>query len=103
MEGRIRAVNGRVLCPQCKVATLYTSETERKNSSYTRIIRYYKCPACWGRIIDEEVIVTSNGSLIEVRVKIYNEKFIPGARRRQPSKILERIERLKKLASAKES
>ncbi len=64
------AANGRVLCPTCKIPMVYMSEAERVGGE-TRITRYYVCPACKRRIIDEKIIVNRNGDKIILKVIDY--------------------------------
>ena len=46
--------NGEVLCPRCRVPMDYLIELEKLASGERRITRYYKCPVCGTRIIDEK-------------------------------------------------
>ncbi|MEM1758671.1 MAG: hypothetical protein QXJ65_04720 [Acidilobaceae archaeon] len=57
----------RVLCPRCKVDMDYISETVKSNSGIKQLFRYYRCPACSYRLLDEKLSVNVNGeSLIIV-------------------------------------
>lgn len=49
-------VDGLILCPRCKIPMEYVSVTE-KSSSGAKILRYYRCPACHTRLIDERIDV----------------------------------------------
>ena len=62
--------DGRVLCPTCKIPMVYMSEAERVGGE-TRITRYYICPACKRKIVDEKIIVTRNGDKIVLKVIDY--------------------------------
>ncbi|MCE4608129.1 MAG: hypothetical protein F7B61_04125 [Caldisphaeraceae archaeon] len=53
-----------ILCPRCKVPMDYLSETEKSisgNRRVTKITRYYKCPVCGRRILDEVLTIKNNG------------------------------------------
>ena len=96
--------DGEVLCPKCRIPTSYVSETEKSNGE-TRIVRYYKCPACWGKILDEEVTVAKWDDRVEVRI-VDKKRFIPGingklrsGKARNNKRIMERLNKLQKLAS----
>ena len=55
---------GARLCPICKTPMAYIQETERMGEE-RRILRYYKCPACGARVIDEVLRIRKvNGSVI---------------------------------------
>jgi len=59
-----------ILCPRCKVPMDYLSETEKSisgNRRVTKITRYYKCPVCGRRILDEVLIIRNgeNSIIIE--------------------------------------
>ena len=45
-----------VLCPRCRVPMDYVSESERMGSE-RRITRYYVCPACRTKMLDERIVV----------------------------------------------
>ena len=62
-------VNGKLLCPRCKVPMLYASERVR-DSRGTRITRYYLCPACRSKLVDERMEVAEAGGMVEVRVTV---------------------------------
>ena len=95
--------NGEVLCPKCRIPTSYVSETEKSNGT-ARVVRYYKCPACWGKLLDEEVTVNRIGDRIEVRIT-YKKRFIPGVNGKtrnvqsKNKKILDRLNRIQKLVN----
>jgi len=51
------------LCPHCKIPMVYVQEVERSGTE-RRIVRYYKCPLCGLRQLDEVMkIVRTNGSV----------------------------------------
>lgn len=53
-----------VMCPKCKVPMDYLSETEKtsNNSGKTiKITRFYKCPVCGRRVIDEVLTIKDDG------------------------------------------
>lgn len=53
-----------VLCPRCKAPMAYIQEIERVGDE-RRITRYYKCPACGTKILDEVIrIHRVNGSVV---------------------------------------
>lgn len=53
-----------VLCPRCKAPMAYIQEIERVGDE-RRITRYYKCPACGTKILDEVIrIYRVNGSVV---------------------------------------
>jgi len=50
-------------CPRCRVPMTYVQEVERSGSE-RRIVRYYRCPVCGLRLLDEVMrIVRVNGSV----------------------------------------
>ena len=61
------------LCPRCKVETRFMIEAELMGST-KRILRYYKCPVCGAKYINERVTISRvNGG---VRV-VFEELGIP--------------------------
>ncbi len=60
--------SGRLLCPVCRIPMDYAMETEKNSNGERRITRYYKCPACGSRIIDEQLLVKTEGSMVKVLV-----------------------------------
>ncbi|MCE4610790.1 MAG: hypothetical protein F7B17_02325 [Desulfurococcales archaeon] len=53
-------INGHVLCPRCRIPMYYGSEKVR-DSNGTRITRYYQCPACKSKLVDERIEVKVEG------------------------------------------
>ncbi|MDP8002830.1 MAG: hypothetical protein ACP5I6_02170 [Caldisphaera sp.] len=56
-----------MLCPRCNVPMDYLSETEKitnGNNKISKVTRYYRCPVCGRRIIDETLIIKDNGNQI---------------------------------------
>jgi uncharacterized protein YbaR (Trm112 family) len=65
VEKMIRESKLEILCPRCKVPMDYLSETEKESNSNgksIKITRYYKCPVCGRRIIDETLIIRDDGT-----------------------------------------
>ncbi|AFZ70276.1 hypothetical protein Calag_0512 [Caldisphaera lagunensis DSM 15908] len=65
----IKEVRTEILCPRCKVPMDYLSETEKtsnNNGRSTKITRYYRCPVCGRRIIDEVLIIKDNNTDITI-------------------------------------
>jgi Zn-finger nucleic acid-binding protein len=51
------------LCPRCKIPMVYVQEVE-KSGSERRVVRYYKCPLCGLKLLDEVMkIIRVNGSV----------------------------------------
>ncbi len=63
MAGALR-VNGKMLCPRCKIPMYYTSETVR-DSRGVYITRYYLCPACRAKLVDERITITKSGDSVK--------------------------------------
>ncbi len=63
-----RRINGQdtvPICPICKVPMLYLTEKEKKSSGEIRITRFYRCPVCGTKIIDEKLLLRPvNGSIV---------------------------------------
>jgi transcriptional regulator NrdR family protein len=78
------------LCPICKTPMVYIQETERAGDE-RRIVRYYKCPACGTRVIDEVLKVRRvNGSIVILIEQNGSGKVIQSQRpqrRQKPSRI----------------
>ena len=62
-----------VLCPHCKIAMEYVTETERLGG-VVRITRYYRCPACGTKLLDQKVTVKRDAGAILVSVTSYDGK-----------------------------
>ncbi|MCE4598823.1 MAG: hypothetical protein F7C81_01320 [Desulfurococcales archaeon] len=60
--------NGRMLCPVCKIPMDYAMETEKNSNGERRITRYYLCPACGTRVIDEQLLITIEENTVKVLV-----------------------------------
>ncbi|MEB3787665.1 MAG: phage terminase large subunit family protein [Desulfurococcales archaeon] len=59
--------NGRqVLCPRCRIPMEYMFETERYSDGSRRLVRYYRCPACGTKVIDEQAIVSNHNGVVRV-------------------------------------
>ena len=72
-----------VLCPNCKVPMVYVQEVERVGNE-RRIVRYYKCPACGAKIMDEVLkIIRVNGS-VKLIAEQAPARFVEGNRRPAP-------------------
>jgi len=64
-----------ILCLRCKTSMEYVSEVER--GSEVRISRFYRCPLCGFRILDERVTIkrSEDGLVLEVSMPT-NRKLI---------------------------
>ncbi|MCX8165334.1 MAG: hypothetical protein RMI00_00615 [Sulfolobales archaeon] len=62
----------KALCPRCKTEMTLISEIERSNG-VRHINRYYRCPACTLRLMDESYRITEDGERLLLRV-IQDEK-----------------------------
>lgn len=69
-----------VLCPVCGSEMDYVIEVE-KTGSVRRITRYYRCPACGTKIIDEKFEVRLEEDKIIVRSLINGAKPVIKGRR----------------------
>ncbi|MEB3816970.1 MAG: hypothetical protein LRS46_03410 [Desulfurococcales archaeon] len=76
-----------VLCPRCHVPMSYIQESERRGVE-RRIERYYRCPICGLKIVDEILrVIKINGS-----IRLVVEKYVDGPKtsngrtRRPPSR-----------------
>jgi len=68
-----------VLCPKCGVEMIYQIEKEKSSSGEIRITRYYKCPVCGTKIIDERLVLRPIDGKILVFSLINGKKpIIPG-------------------------
>lgn len=65
----------RVICPRCKTEMSYVTEVERSNGS-KEVFRYYRCPACTLRLLDESYRITDEGERVVVRVRQGNRRPI---------------------------
>lgn len=61
------------LCPRCKTEMRYVTEVGRSDGS-KQVFRYYYCPACSLRLLDESFRVTIDGEAVVIR-------FSQGSRR----------------------
>jgi hypothetical protein len=68
-------VNGYVLCPRCKIPMYYGSETV-KDSSGTRITRFYQCPACRLKLVDERLTIVKANNNITIKAIIDRKTII---------------------------
>jgi len=71
-----------MVCPYCKVPTEYYVEVE-KTRGRRRITRYYRCPVCGAKIIDEIIEVEETSEGVVVRVLTNGVKKIVGGRPRR--------------------
>jgi len=57
-----------VLCPRCKTSMDYVSEVER--GDVVRVSRFYRCPACGFRALDERATIRrgDDGVVVEFSV-----------------------------------
>ena len=69
-----------ILCPVCGSEMDYVIEVE-KTGSVRRITRYYRCPVCGTKIIDEKFEVRVEGEAVIVRSLINGEKPVIRGRR----------------------
>ncbi len=59
-----------VLCPRCRIPMDYVSESERMGNE-RRITRYYVCPACRTKVLDERIVVRSDTTSVLVMAYDY--------------------------------
>ena len=64
-----------ILCLRCKTSMDYMSEVERGGE--VRVSRFYRCPVCGFRVLDERVTIrrSEDGLVLEFS-KPVNRKFI---------------------------
>lgn len=55
-----------VLCPKCKVGMDYMSEVEKGDE--VRISRFYRCPVCGFRVLDERIVVRHSSEVVVLEV-----------------------------------
>ncbi|MEB3759719.1 MAG: hypothetical protein GSR72_07280 [Desulfurococcales archaeon] len=61
----VKGVDQAPKCPICKVPMMYLMEKEKKSSGEIRITRFYRCPVCGTKIIDERLLLKPvNGSIV---------------------------------------
>ena len=63
--------NGSVLCPWCRIPMDYVMESERLGGE-RRLARYYQCPACRAKILDERITIKATAASLLVRVVDYS-------------------------------
>ncbi len=61
-------VDGYVICPRCRVPMYYGSERVKDSSGVT-VTRFYQCPACRSKLVDEKMVVKLAGDTAVVEVK----------------------------------
>ena len=82
----MEAENGPV-CPKCGVPMVYLIEKEKNSKGEVRITRFYRCPVCGTKIIDEKLILRPVDGRILVFSLINGEKpIVPGRVIRVPSR-----------------
>ncbi len=59
-------IDSQVLCPRCRIPMEYMFETERYSDGSRRLMRYYRCPACGTKVIDEQAVVSNHNGVIRV-------------------------------------
>ncbi len=84
--------DGEVLCPRCKVPMDYLIELEKLASGERRITRYYRCPVCGTRIIDEKYAVRFEDGRIVITSLLNGQPRIilsrpPRQARRRPARV----------------
>ncbi|MCE4628316.1 MAG: hypothetical protein F7C34_04120 [Desulfurococcales archaeon] len=75
-------------CPKCGAPMAYLVEKEKNGSGIIKITRYYRCPACGTKVIDEQLLIEpSNGVLKIIRLDIKRKIIYSNntARRRRHS------------------
>jgi len=72
-------IDGVVLCPRCKIPMEYVSVTE-KSSSSVKVLRYYRCPSCHTRVIDERIDIVKSDGGYKVRIVVDGKTVISVAR-----------------------
>ena len=63
--------NEAVLCPRCKIPMDYVMEAEKVGAE-RRLTRYYQCPACRTKILDERITIKSNTKYLIVTILDYS-------------------------------
>ncbi len=73
----------RVVCPYCKVPMEYYMEVEKLGGT-RRITRYYRCPVCSAKLIDEVLEVSYMEDRVVVRILSNGvRRLVGGPRYRQ--------------------
>jgi len=78
-----------ILCPRCKVVMEYLIEVEKLASGERRVTRYYRCPVCGTKIIDEKYAIRPENGMIRIISLTNGEKRVIMARpaqRRRPAR-----------------
>ena len=71
-----------VSCPKCGAPMIYHAEKEKNSRGETRITKYFRCPVCGTKIIDEKLLIKPvNGSLKILDLTGEGPTIIPGVRR----------------------
>lgn len=65
----------KVLCPRCKTEMSYVTEVERSDGS-KQVFRYYRCPACTLRLLDESYTITEEGERLVLKLRQGNRRPI---------------------------
>lgn len=63
--------NEAVLCPRCKIPMDYVMEAEKVGGE-RRLTRYYQCPACRTKILDERITIKSNTKYLIITILDYS-------------------------------
>jgi DNA-directed RNA polymerase subunit RPC12/RpoP len=53
-------------CPKCGALMAYLVEKEKNGKGEIRITRYYRCPVCGTKVIDERILVKPVDGKIQV-------------------------------------
>ncbi|MCE4603476.1 MAG: hypothetical protein F7B20_00725 [Aeropyrum sp.] len=60
-------INGSVVCPRCKIPMYYAGETVKESGRHTAT-RFYVCPACRLKLVDERIVIVPASTGLEVSI-----------------------------------
>jgi predicted RNA-binding Zn-ribbon protein involved in translation (DUF1610 family) len=73
--------NGVVHCPRCGAVMVYLVEKEKNGKGEARITRYFRCPVCGTKVVDEIVLVKPQNGSIQVYTLPIAKRVIYAGRR----------------------
>jgi predicted RNA-binding Zn-ribbon protein involved in translation (DUF1610 family) len=73
--------NGITRCPRCGTPMIYLVEKEKNGKGEARITRYFRCPVCGTKIIDEVIMLRPVNGSIQVYTLPVAKRIIYASRR----------------------
>ena len=69
-------------CPKCGSPMVYLVERERNTRGETRVTRYFRCPVCGTKVIDQQLLIKSeNGTIRIISLINGSRRIVVGVRR----------------------